>query len=40
MEMTQMRQQNDNINIDIVRPRLVNAFLALLNYPPHEYITA
>lgn len=40
MEMTQMRQFSDNIAIDNVRPRLVNAFLALLNYPPHEYMNA
>ncbi|MNH35768.1 Octanoyltransferase [compost metagenome] len=40
MEMAQMCQWAENITPDIVRPHLVHAFLALLNNPPHEYMTA
>lgn len=40
MEMAHMHQWVENITPDIVRPRLVNSFLALLNNPPHEYIAA
>ncbi|MDK9603428.1 lipoyl(octanoyl) transferase LipB [Lelliottia wanjuensis] len=40
MEMTQMGQWVENVTPDIIRPRLVSNLLALLNNPPHEYITA
>ncbi|HDS6851069.1 lipoyl(octanoyl) transferase LipB [Enterobacter sp. V87_3] len=40
MEMTQMRQWVENATPEIIRPVLLNNFLALLNNPPHEYITA
>ncbi|WP_368544700.1 lipoyl(octanoyl) transferase LipB [Enterobacter soli] len=40
MEMTQMRQWVETAKPDIIRPVLLNKFLALLNNPPHEYITA
>jgi lipoyl(octanoyl) transferase len=40
MEMAQMRQWVENITPEIARPHLLNAFLALLNNPPHKYITA
>jgi len=40
MEMAQMRQWVENITPEIARPYLVNAFLALLNNPPHKYIPA
>lgn len=40
MEMAQMRQWVENITPEITRPYLVNAFLALLNNPPHKYIPA
>ncbi|UWX94474.1 lipoyl(octanoyl) transferase LipB [Enterobacter mori] len=40
MEMTQMCQWVATATPDIIRPVLLNNFLALLNNPPHEYITA
>ena len=40
MEMAQMRQWVDTATPDIIRPVLLNKFLALLNNPPHEYIPA
>lgn len=40
MEMTQMGQWVENVTPDIIRPTLVSNLLALLNNPPHEYITA
>jgi lipoyl(octanoyl) transferase len=40
MEMTQIGQWVENVTPDIIRPRLVSNLLALLNNPPHEYITA
>lgn len=40
MEMTQMRQWVETATPDIIRPVLLNNLLALLNNPPHEYITA
>ncbi|MCE9991488.1 lipoyl(octanoyl) transferase LipB [Enterobacter asburiae] len=40
MEMTQMRQWVETATPDIIRPVLLNKFLALLNNPPHEYIPA
>ncbi|HDR2162643.1 TPA: lipoyl(octanoyl) transferase LipB [Enterobacter cancerogenus] len=40
MEMTQMRQWVQTATPDIIRPVLLNKFLALLNNPPHEYIPA
>ena len=40
MEMTQMRQWVATATPDNIRPVLLNNMLALLNNPPHEYITA
>ncbi|HIE5388500.1 TPA: lipoyl(octanoyl) transferase LipB [Enterobacter cancerogenus] len=40
MEMTQMRQWVEEATPDNIRPVLLNNLLALLNNPPHEYITA
>ena len=40
MEMTQMRQWVENATPGIIGPLLVSKLLALLNNPPHEYITA
>ena len=40
MEMTQMCQWVATATPDIIRPVLLKNFLALLNNPPHEYITA
>ncbi len=40
MEMTQMRQWVETATPDIIRPVLLDNLLALLNNPPHEYITA
>jgi lipoate-protein ligase B len=40
MEMTQMRQWVETATPDIIRPVLLSNLLALLNNPPHEYITA
>lgn len=40
MEMTQMRQWVETATPDIIRPVLLNKFLALLNNPHHEYISA
>jgi len=40
MEMTQMRQWVENATPAIIGPILVSKLLALLNNPPHEYITA
>jgi lipoyl(octanoyl) transferase len=40
MEMAQMRQWVETATPDIIRPVLLNKFLALLNNPPHEYIPA
>ncbi|RAU35578.1 lipoyl(octanoyl) transferase LipB [Enterobacter sp. RIT418] len=40
MEMTQMRQWVEDATPDNIRPALLNNLLALLNNPPHEYITA
>ncbi|WP_449548332.1 lipoyl(octanoyl) transferase LipB [Lelliottia amnigena] len=40
MEMTQMRQWVENVTPGIIGPVLVTKLLALLNNPPHEYITA
>lgn len=40
MEMTQMCQWVETATPDIIRPVLLNKFLALLNNPPHEYIPA
>lgn len=37
MEMTQVNHYQPEVNMDKVRPILVDKFLALLNYPPHEY---
>lgn len=38
--MTQMHQWVENVTPGIIGPVLVNKLLALLNNPPHEYITA
>jgi lipoate-protein ligase B len=40
MEMTQMHQWVENVTPGIIGPVLVTKLLALLNNPPHEYITA
>lgn len=40
MEMTQVSQLTENIEVDKIRPILVQQFLALLNNPPHQYIGA
>ena len=40
MEMTQMRQWVDTATTENIRPVLLANMLALLNNPPHEYITA
>ncbi|EMM6472273.1 lipoyl(octanoyl) transferase LipB [Enterobacter cloacae complex sp. IR5428] len=40
MEMTQMRQWVDTATPDNIRPVLLKNFLALLNNPSYEYITA
>ena len=40
MEMTQMRQWVETATPDTIRPVLLKNVLALLNNPPHEYITA
>jgi len=40
MEMTQMRQWVENVTPGIIGPVLETKLLALLNNPPHEYITA
>ncbi len=40
MEMTQMRQWVDTATPDNIRPVLLKSFLALLNNPACEYITA
>lgn len=40
MEMTQMRQWVDTATPDNIRPVLLKNFLALLNNPAYEYITA
>ena len=37
MEMTQVNHYQPEVNMDKVRPILMDKFLALLNYPPHEY---
>ena len=40
MEMTQMCQWVDTATTENIRPALLANMLALLNNPPHEYITA
>ncbi|EOY5727961.1 lipoyl(octanoyl) transferase LipB [Enterobacter bugandensis] len=40
MEMTQMRQWVDTATPENIRPVLLKNVLALLNNPPHEYISA
>ena len=40
MEMTQMCQWVDTATTENIRPVLLANMLALLNNPPHEYITA
>lgn len=40
MEMTQMQQWQPDAKPENIAPVLVKQFLALLNNPPHEYITA
>ncbi|MGU3413430.1 lipoyl(octanoyl) transferase LipB [Enterobacteriaceae bacterium C23F] len=40
MEMTQMQQWQPQAKPENISPRLVANFLALLNNPPHKYITA
>lgn len=37
MEMTQVNHFQPAVDMDKIRPILVDNFLALLNYPPHEY---
>ncbi|WP_437888932.1 lipoyl(octanoyl) transferase LipB [Phytobacter sp. V91] len=37
MEMTQVNHFQPAVDMDKIRPILVDKFLALLNYPPHEY---
>lgn len=40
MEMTQVSQLTENIEVDKIRPILVQQFLALLNNASHQYIGA
>ena len=40
MEMTQVRHWVDDAMPENIAPQLVTEFLALLNNPPHKYITA
>lgn len=40
MEMTQVHHLQPEVNMDKIRPILMDKFLALLNYPPHEYTDA
>ncbi len=40
MEMTQVSALSAGANLEAVQPRLVHHFLALLNNPPAEYISA
>ncbi len=40
MEMTQVHHLHPEVNMDKIRPILMDKFLALLNYPPHEYTAA
>jgi lipoyl(octanoyl) transferase len=37
MEMTQVNHYQPEVNMDKIRPILIDKFLALLNYPPNEY---
>ena len=37
MEMTQVHHLHPEVNMDKIRPILMDKFLALLNYPPHKY---
>jgi lipoyl(octanoyl) transferase len=38
MEMTQVKHGNPEVNMDKIRPILIDKILALLNFPPHNYI--
>lgn len=40
MEMTQLSHFQPDVNMDKIRAQLISNILALLNYPPHEYIDA
>jgi len=40
MEMTQVSKLVENANMDKIRTILIQHFLALLNNPPHQYMSA